>query len=139
MVGGIVEKYGSKKRSKLAVDNIELIEKMIGFKLPEDYRQFAEGYTGFESIIGEEFVRLWDSDELMESNSDYMITGELENTIGIGTNGGGEVIAIEKIEKDKFRIVLSPLIDLDKRCHVEIGESFTEFLVRLENGKEWFD
>ena len=139
MVGEIVEKYGSKKRSKPAMDTIELIEKILGFKLPKDYRQFAKNYTGFESVIGEEFVRLWDSEELMESNSEYRIINELENTIGIGTNSGGEFIAIEKTDKDKFRIILSPLIDLDKESHIEIGASFSDFIVRLENGKGWFE
>ena len=139
MIGSIVEKYGSTKRNVSIVDAIELIERKIGFDLPKDYRQFAEGYAGFESMIGKEYVRLWDSEELIETNSAYRITNELENTIGIGTNGGAEFIAIEKMEQDKYRIVLSPLIDLDKECHIEIGQSFTDFLLRLENGIEWFD
>ena len=58
------------------------------------------------------------------------ITNELEMTLGIDDNDGAEFIAIEKTKKDRYRIVLSPLIDLDKERHIEIGNSFTDFLLR---------
>ncbi len=38
----------------------------------------------------------------------------------------------------EYRIVLSPFIDLDKSFNIEIGNSFTNFFERLENGIDWF-
>lgn len=139
MFSEIVEKYGSRKKDKSAMEKIQLVESMIGFELPHDYRQFVERYEGFENIIGKEFIRLWDVEDLIQSNVDYQIFNELEHTIGIGTNGGGEFIAIEKIAINEFRIILSPLIDLSKKYHIEIGLTFTDFLIRLEKGEEWFE
>jgi hypothetical protein len=84
-------------------------------------------------------MRLWDFDELVETNKDYGIFDNLSNTLGIGGNGSSEFIAIELISNGNYRIVLSPFIDLDKQYHIEIGTSFTDFLVRLDNGQEWFN
>jgi hypothetical protein len=34
--------------------------------------------------------------------------------------------------------VLSPFL-IEEEAHIEIGNSFTDFLERLENGIEWFN
>lgn len=55
-------------------------------------------------------------------------------TLGIGDNGSGECIALEKCINAKTRVILSSFIDLDKQYHIEIGSSFTDFL----DGERWF-
>ena len=76
---------------------------------------------------------------LDKSLSDYGIFDNLPNTLGIGVNGSSEFIAIELIDIGNCRIVPSPYIDLNKQYFIEIGTSFTDFLVRLDNGQEWFN
>jgi hypothetical protein len=51
----------------------------------------------------------------------------------------GEFIGIEYAPSNQYRLILSPLIDLDIQHHIEIGDSFTDFLARLESGQTWFD
>jgi len=58
--------------------------------------------------------------------------------LGIGGNGSSEFIAIEQTESSKIRVVISPFIDLDKSYHIEIGDSFADFLNRLDHWEEWF-
>jgi hypothetical protein len=82
---------------------------------------------------------LLELDELLELNKNIKVVDNLRNTLGIGGNGSSELIALEYFDENNFKIVLTPLIDLDKECHIVIGKSFTDFLVRLENGQEWFD
>lgn len=135
----ILDKYSCPKRTKFSSTVIEQIESIVKFSLPSDYKSYLEKYHAFEEHIGPEFVRLWDADEIIEMNTGYLIFENLPNTLGIGGNGGGEFIAIELTNSENYRIVLSPFIDLDKQYHIEIGTSFTDFLVRLENGNEWFD
>jgi hypothetical protein len=118
--------------------NLNEIEAIVKFSLPNDYKKFIENYLGFEEHIGHECLRLWDAKELIETNKGYQIFDYLPNTLGIGSNGSGEFIAIEWIDEDNLRVVLSPFIDLDKQYHIEIGTSFTEMLERLDNGREWF-
>lgn len=134
----ILTKYEVDKRTDKPKTSFEEVEKIIGFKLPDDYKSFALNYLEFEDFIGEQNVRLWDFDEIIEINTDYQIFKYLPRTLGIGGNGGGEFIAIEQLTDNSLRIVLSPFI-IENEAHIEIGSSFTDFLQRLENGKEWFD
>lgn len=114
------------------------IEAKIGFELPEDYRHFLGKYIGHGMAMGKEFLALWDRNDLVLLNEGYRILENLPGTIGIGSNGGGELIAIEKLENEPIRIVLTPVIDLDRQYHIEIGKSFFDFLLRLDKGEEWF-
>lgn len=134
----IITKYGVLKRTDKPKATFEEVEKLIGFKLPDDYKNFAANYLEFEDFIGEQNVRLWDFDEIVEINTDYQIFKYLPKTLGIGGNGSGEFIAIEHLGDNNVRIVLSPFI-IEKEAHIEIGNSFTDFLQRLENGQEWFN
>ncbi|KFF19912.1 SMI1/KNR4 family protein [Flavobacterium hydatis] len=135
----MLEKHNFLKRTENSIHSIDEVENIIQFKLPQDYKLYISNYSGNENFIGEHFVVLWDLDEILEMNNNYEILHNLDNTIGIGSNGSSEFIAIEFIEKEKYRIVLSPFIDLDKDCHIDIGDSFTDFFDRLENGKNWFE
>jgi hypothetical protein len=134
----ILIKYDCPKRTEKPLATVHQIESIVKFSLPTDYKTYIQNYLGFEEHIGQEFMRLWDIDELIETNKGYGIFDNLPNTLGIGGNGSGEFIAIELIDSGKYRIVLSPFIDLDKHYHIEIGTSFTDFLVRLDKGQEWF-
>lgn len=137
-VNELLLKYNCPKRTQKAKTEIEQIQSIVNFNLPDDYIFFLENYLGSEEFIGSEFVRLWDIDELIEANTDYQIFENLPKTLGIGGNGSSEFIAIEQADNNLMRVVLSPFIDLDKQYHIEIGNSFTDFLQRLDNGQEWF-
>ena len=132
-------KYSFQKRTEKPKTTIEEVENKIDFSLPEDYKFYATNYIENESFVGNEFVRLWDFNEILTINSEYEIIENLKNTIAIGGNGSSEFIAIENGENGEYRIVLSPFIDLDKTYHIEIGNSFTDFFKRLEKGKDWFE
>ena len=139
MFEGILNKYNSPKRNINPMTSVETIENAVKLKLPSDYKIFIQNYSAFEGQIGHEFVQLWDIDELLEANIGYGIFDNLPNTLAIGGNGSSEFIAIEFIENQKFRIILSPFIDLDKQYHIDIGVSFTDFLIQLDNGRKWFE
>jgi hypothetical protein len=133
----ILARYGFDKREGRPDPSIEEIERAIGFSLPADYRWFLAEYNCFEGIIRHEFVRLWEAGGIIEANNDYGILGNLPGTVAIGSNGGGEFIAIERVDPGDYRIVLSPFADIDSEYHIGIGASFTDFLERLDRGQEW--
>ena len=133
----LFSKYNFPKRDNSTVTTIKEIESIINFTLPDDFIFFASNYQGFEDLIGQHYVRLWDIDEIISSNRNYQIFDNLPKTLGIGGNGGSEFIALEQTSNN-LRVVLSPFIDLDPQYHIEIGNSFTDFLVRLDEGHEWF-
>ena len=132
------DKYNfQKSASPIAID-WEEIEVITAFQLPEDYKYFLENYHGYEGFIGSEFLQLWGYNDFLEKNNSYGIIDHLISTCGIGTNGSGEFLAIELIAPCQYRVVLSPFIDLSKEYHIEIGASFSEMLIQLDSGKEWF-
>ena len=135
----ILAKYNFRKRTEKLKLTIEEVENKINFALPDDYKFYAENFIDNESFIGNEFIQLWNFNEILKINSEYEIIENLKNTIAIGGNGSSEFIAIEFIKDSEYRIVLSPFIDLDDNCHIEIGNSFADFFERLEDGKAWFE
>ena len=138
-IEAILAKYKVPKRKETSIEAIKELERAVGFTLPDDYKGFLINYQGFEDSVGEEYVSLWALNELKQLNEEYLILENLPNTIGIGSNGAGELIALERKEEREFRVVLTPFIDLSEEYHVHIGDSFTDFLQRLENGQEWFN
>lgn len=134
----ILDKYSWPRRTTSDDTDLLGIEREIGFELPEDYKNFLSKYGGHEMQIGEEFIKLWDKENLLLSNQEYKIFENLPRIIGIGGNGAGEFIGIEKLDDGGLRIILTPFIDLDKQYHSEIGKSFTDFLLNLAKGENWF-
>jgi hypothetical protein len=139
LIESIFIKYNFKKRLLPIVIDWEEIEQIIAFRLPEDYKYFLENYHESEGFVGPQYLRLWDYNNLLENNNGYGITDNLPYTLGIGSNGGGEFLAIEQKDPDGCRIVLSPFIDLSQEYHIEIGASFSDMFIRLDNGQEWFN
>ncbi|GAA3748240.1 MULTISPECIES: SMI1/KNR4 family protein [Flavobacterium] len=134
----ILQKYRFPKRKIESSVDIEDIQAHLKFDLPEDYVFYVENYLGIDQFIGAEFIKLWSLEEIIDANLEYHIFEKLPQTLAIGTNGSGEFIGIEFEDDNSLKIILSPSIDLDTKYHVEIGNSFTDFLLRLDNGVEWF-
>ena len=134
----IIAKYSFPKRdvnSTVEIIDVELYSKL---KLPKDYVFYLANYYGIDQFIGVEFINLWSLEEIIETNKSFNIVEGLSRTIGIGSNGSGEFIGIRLDENENIKIILSPFIDLNSKYHIEIGTSFTDFLVRLDNGIDWF-
>jgi hypothetical protein len=127
------------KRSAVPSTTIADVEEVARFPLPEDYKKYLTSYDKFEGEIGPEYLQLWDIDELIRLNIDYNAFELLPNTLMIGSNMGGEFIAVEFLDTDSYRVVLSPFIDMDSEYHIEIGNSFSDMVERLNAGKEWFE
>lgn len=134
----IMSKYSFPKRDINASVQISDVESYSSLKLPEDYVFYLENYFGIDQFIGVEFIKLWSLEELIQANKDYKIVEELTGTIGIGTNGSGEFIGIEIDQDNNTKIILSPFVGLNSKNNTEIGQSFTDFLIRLDNKIEWF-
>ncbi|OXA80437.1 SMI1 / KNR4 family (SUKH-1) [Flavobacterium aquidurense] len=134
----IISKYSFPKRDVYATSNVNDVELYSKLKLPEDYIFYLENYHGIDQFIGVEFINLWSLEEIIKTNISYNIVEELQQTIGIGSNGSGEFIGITLDQNQNVKIILSPFIDLNSKYHIEIGTSFTDFLVRLDNGIDWF-
>lgn len=134
----LLSKYNWPTKNFLDGTDFVDIEQKIGFELPEDYKDFLSKYIGHETQIGEESFKLWNKKDLISLNQGYKIFENLSRTIGIGGNGGGEFIGLEQSADRGLRVILTPFIDLNEQYHIEIGSSFTDFLLRMDKGEKWF-
>ncbi len=134
----LLVKYNFQKKAFESETTIQSIEKYFGINLPDNYAYFIQRYTAFADFVNVEYVKLWAAEDLIELNKAYEIQKYMPNTIGIGSNGNAEIIAIDFNQTDNGQIVLTP-IDLDSEYNIDIGKDFTEFLNRLDSGKGWFD
>ncbi|MCC9066178.1 SMI1/KNR4 family protein [Flavobacterium piscisymbiosum] len=134
----IFEKYEFPKRNVKSYVEVTDVESYSNLRLPIDYVFYLENYFGIDQFIGVEFIKLWSLEEIIEANKSYNIVEELYRTIGIGTNGSGEFIGIEIDPYDNVKVILSPFTDLNSKYNTEIGTSFADFLIRLDNKIEWF-
>jgi hypothetical protein len=135
----ILEKYGFPKRSAPLRTPLTSIEDTFSFKFPQDYQYYMLNYQGYEEEIGKQYVVLWDADELAKSNKALSVQEYLPSCFAIGGNGSGEMIALKKVGLDACIVVLTPLIGMSIEDCIEVGDSFTDFLTRLEAGRGWFD
>ena len=138
MIREILKRYEFPTQ-KNSIDIIVSIESKLKNKLPDDYKIYALNFGEHEIVINDQSVILWDVKELLQANEDYNVKEECPDIFLIGSNGGGEGIALDYVKDDNPAIVLVPLIGMEREDIVEIGDSFTDMIVRLEAGKSWFD
>ena len=124
------------KRDKVDHD-FGSIENLIGFALPADYKFYLDNYEPFEGDIGEQYISLYSVADLIAFNSEFNTEEKEANTILIGSNGASESIGIRFFEEGEHQVVIAQYItDIDD--HIEVGDSFTDTIKRLENGQVWF-
>jgi hypothetical protein len=138
-LAAILDKYSFQKRSGKRQINITDIEAAFNFEFPQDYKYYLLNYKGYDDFIEKEYVVLWNEDELIRFNKAMSIQEYLPRCFAIGGNGSGELIVLESIRLGAIRVVLAPTICISPEDFVEIGSSFTDFLIRLETGRSWFD
>jgi hypothetical protein len=133
----LLEKCGFIKKPRIQNNFLDL-ENLVGFKMPDDYKYYLNNYEPFEGFIGQEYIALYEIDELLVLNITDEIDYHQSKIISIGSNGASENIGIKPINDNNYRIVIAQYIrDVDD--HIEIGLSFTDMLKRLNEGLTWFD
>lgn len=91
--------------------------------LPADYVEFLRAGDGAEGSLGVEpgWIQLWDAKAVTTLNVSYSVSEFLSDFVGIGTNGGGELIAFDR---RSWRVFMIPLIPMDPKEAVEIAPDF---------------
>jgi hypothetical protein len=117
----------------------EPIENKVRFGLPEDYIFFLENYAGYETTLGTQYFVFWDEAELLSLNEGYEVQYYFPDMLAIGSNGGGEMIGLQNKGDATFKVILVPFGSFRyPEQQVTIGDSFTDFLRRMDNGESWF-
>jgi hypothetical protein len=123
-----LENNGFINRIQKTENLIGLLKEKYDIDLPKDYLFYLSNFENFEGYLNEEYLCFWPIDEIIEINEMNCIFDLDPKTIGIGTNGGGELIALQQTGTG-WNVVMMHLIGLDDP--IEIGTSFSNFLERM--------
>ncbi|WP_291585776.1 SMI1/KNR4 family protein [Comamonas sp. UBA7528] len=91
---------------------LEIATALLQAPLPSDYVQFLQQHDGGEGFVGENYLVLWKSEELVQFNHDYESDQYAPGLILFGSDGGGEGYAFDS-RTSPMSIVRVPLIGMD--------------------------
>lgn len=110
--------------------SIEAAERALGFRLPEDYREFARLSDGAEGLVGDRYVSFWRISELAELNE--LIRGDqlVPGFIAFGTDGGTQLYGFDR-RTAEGGVAQAPVVGLDWKRARRVADSFVELLRTL--------
>ncbi len=102
-------------------------------ELPEEYFALLRFSNGGEGALTVEpgWFQLWPAEQVPELNRGYKLAEFLPGFFGFGSNGGGELLAIDLRDRPPYRVVMVPFISMCENQAVTIAESFAKFVSAL--------
>jgi hypothetical protein len=100
--------------------------------LPPEYIEYLHITNGGVGDLGVEpgwFV-LWRTEKVVEQNEGYEVRKNVPGFFGIGSNGGGELLAFDARSEQPWPVVMSPFIPMDEAEARQVAPDFESF-VRL--------
>jgi hypothetical protein len=103
------------------------------FALPEEYLSFLRYSNGGEGFLCIEpwYFQLCSAEEVVAYNQGYNVEEFLPGCFAIGSNGGGEMLAIRKRDGSPCPVYMVPFIPMTQSEVVEIAHDFEMFAMAL--------
>jgi len=124
---------GFEGRPGATEEEIAQAEQTLGVRFPDDYRAFLRWSDGGGGWIGTAYAAFWSTEELPKRNADYAIPESVPGAVGIGSDGGGECLALDyRANASAPRLVFLPFIGMDDADSAWVlGDSFADGLAQL--------
>ncbi|ANU23397.1 SMI1/KNR4 family protein [Planococcus donghaensis] len=106
---------------------IRNVEDQLGFQFPIEYVNFLLHSNGGEGPIGENYLKLWRVDDLIEDNEGYSVEEFAPGLLIIGSDGGDTAYCIDTRSKE-MPFVSMPFIGMDLDEVEPCGPTFNECL-----------
>jgi len=113
-----------------SLQNIGEAEKEIGKPLPADYRSFLLRHNGGEGFIGNHYLILWKTEELVQFNREYHVEKYAPGLVAFGSSGGGEGFAFDTREVP-YHVVQVPFIGMSLSDAIRVADSFEDLLGKM--------
>lgn len=108
----------------------------LGHSLPSDYLEFLREHNGGEGFVGDDYLVLWQAEELDTFNREYQIDEYAPGLIAFGSSGGGDAYAFD-MRTAAAPIVRVPFIGIELRYAKPMADTFTNLLRQMANhGKQ---
>ena len=109
-------------------------EAQLSFNFPADYIVFLKLTNGGEGFIGQECAIFWKVEDLAQANADYQVHEYAAGLLIFGSDGGGEAYGFDT-RREPWSVVRMPFVGMNWDQAISIGDSFNEFLERLQSAE----
>lgn len=111
---------------------ISLLASSAPIVLPREHLELLRLHDGGEGELGAEpgWFCLWPASDVLASNREYQLPEYLPGFFGFGSNGGGELLALDCRGEPPWPVVMVPFIPLDAAEARPVADDFAGF-VRL--------
>lgn len=117
------------------IESIKQAEDVVGIQFPEEYQKFLLNANGGEGFLGStHFLKLWSIEEMIASFFGYGFSNQLPGFLPIGTDGGGEALAI-RLKGNSVVFGFVPFADLVEENFISIAKNFDEAIRLIGEGK----
>lgn len=109
---------------------IQAVERSLGQRLPDDYRDFLMRFDGGEGFIGKHYFILWKAEELHQLNHDYQVSEYAPGFLMFASDGGGDGFAFDT-RSGSNRVMEVPFIGMSVDDAFYVADSFTGLLEKM--------
>ncbi len=117
------------KNSKLKTEYL----KKYKSEFPQELEQILNEYEGFSGLIGESYISIFTSNDLLKLNDEYEVEENIKEFCIFASNGGGKAFGF--FYTNPFRIMEIPFIGMRETDCIEICSNKNEFFEKLEKGE----
>jgi hypothetical protein len=112
---------------------IQALTVSCDFGLPEEYLSFLRYSDGGEGFLCIEpwYFQLCSAEEVIPYNQGYSVEEFLPGWFAIGSNGGGEMLAMRKRDGSPCPVYMVPFIPMEESDAVQIAHDFEMFAMAL--------
>ena len=119
-----------RKKTKASPEVLEEFISSLNRSLPEDYVSFLRDCDGAEGSIGNSYIQLWSSGDIIARNKEYKVEEFAPGLLIFASDGGDRAFAFD-LRFDPVIIVEIPFIGMSIESIVRCGSTFSEFLQYL--------
>ncbi|MGH7861476.1 MAG: SMI1/KNR4 family protein [Candidatus Dormibacteraceae bacterium] len=127
-------------RAPASPDEVEDLERELGVRLPEDYRQLLLASNGGSINGPRASINLESAQGVLDMNLDGGYQDELPEMIVIGDDGGGDLYFYDptnKLGRGAYAIYLVGMADLDPAAAAFVAPSLSEAIDRVYAGESF--
>ena len=109
---------------------IDALCRAAPIELPSEYLEQLRLSNGGEGDLAVEqgWIVFWSAEDVLENNKGYEVEQCVPGLFGLGSNGGGELVAFDTRQGQPYPIVMVPFIPMELNEAVVIAKDFPELL-----------